>query len=78
MQASLGVLATVLEIFFLPETSDNVLYHGMSNLGLRAKAGKVWSRLNPVNVFVLMRYPNLLAAVCSIQVSDDRLNSLTN
>ncbi|KAF7537926.1 hypothetical protein G7054_g3347 [Neopestalotiopsis clavispora] len=62
MQASLGALAAVLEIFFLPETSDKVLYHGMSNLGSRAKAGKVWSRLNPVNVFALMRYPNLLAA----------------
>ncbi|KAF3011475.1 hypothetical protein E8E14_005797 [Neopestalotiopsis sp. 37M] len=36
--------------------------HHNHRLGFRAKAGKVWSRLNPVNVFVLMRYPNLLAA----------------
>jgi MFS family permease len=62
LQSGLSGLATVLVIFFLPETIHVKLSPQLEGLPLRQKARKLWGWTSPIRVIVLLiRYPNLLA-----------------
>ncbi|KAF1811055.1 MFS general substrate transporter [Eremomyces bilateralis CBS 781.70] len=60
LQTALGGAATLLVIFFLPETIIKTRSHEFEGLSKVQYARGMWHRINPFRVVLLYRYPNLL------------------
>jgi multidrug resistance protein len=61
LQTALAGASTLGVIFLVPETIHRKRSTELADLPRREKARKLWSWINPWRVFVLFRYPNILA-----------------
>ncbi|KAF8191675.1 major facilitator superfamily domain-containing protein [Mycena galopus ATCC 62051] len=65
LQTALGGLATVLVLFFQPETIHQMRSGELLGLKPWNKARRIWEWTNPLRVIKLQRYPNLVCAMAS-------------
>ncbi|KAJ7609221.1 major facilitator superfamily domain-containing protein [Mycena polygramma] len=62
LQAALGAFATILVFFFLPETIHYKRAEELEGLSRKEKTSKLWKWTNPLRIFKLYKYPNLVVA----------------
>lgn len=65
-QGSLGGLAMVLALAFLPETSHGKWSEELEGLTVKEKVAQVWEWANPFRVIALFRYPKILIVVSAV------------
>jgi MFS family permease len=65
LQTALAGVATLMTVFFQPETIHSMRSEKLQGLPRRERVHTMWEWLNPMRIVRLYRYPNLLTVVSS-------------
>lgn len=60
LQTAMSGAATLMVIFFLPETIHQRRSDELKGLSRTQKAKTIWSWVNPARIVILFKYPNLI------------------